>query len=140
MRAIFFFGFAVNEGVGSQQRNNYGIKTTIAVQIGFIGVDQRLGIGQRLVASQEESEGMTNDRLADFVGFREAVDEIKGILDVAVQLGVIRSLQNAAGIDRQGLILRQRSTKLIEYLAIGFFDEILGMLEIFLKTEASKSS
>ena len=81
---------------------------------------------------------MTNDRLTDFVGLREAVDEVEGILHVAVQLLVIRSLQHAARIDRQGFILRQRGAKLIEHLAIGFFDQIVGMLEVFLKTEASE--
>jgi hypothetical protein len=45
LRAIFFFGFTVNEGIGGQEGNDYGIEATIAVQIGFVSVDQSLGIG-----------------------------------------------------------------------------------------------
>ncbi|MDA7907792.1 HEAT repeat domain-containing protein [Akkermansiaceae bacterium] len=96
MRVIFVFWFTVNEGVGSQEGNNHCVKATIAVQIGLFGVDQRPGIREPLVASQEETEGVTNDRLAHFCGFREAVDQVEGIVDLAIQLGVAGAFQYAA--------------------------------------------
>ena len=47
---------------------------------------------------------MPDDALAHALGLGEAVDEVKGIANLAIQLGIARADEFALGADRFGLV------------------------------------
>ena len=130
-------GFAENERIGGEERDDDRIEAAAALDVSLIGIDESFGIGECFVASHEIAEGMADDRLPHLGRFPEALGEVEGVLEFAVQLRIIGSNEIAAGIDGQGF---ENVAQVILWRAFvgSFFEKIFGMLQELLHPVASE--
>ena len=91
--------FSIHDRLRTQQRHDDGLKAAAAADVGSVGVDQRLRVAQQLVATEEEAEGVPDDRLPHTLGFREPVDHVERVGYVAVERCVARAVE-ATGRDQ----------------------------------------
>ena len=75
---------------------------------------------------------------AELTEFRELVVFGTGIFDFAIELGVVGSLEHTTGIHRQGLVYRQSSTKLVEFIPFCRLDQVIRVFQVFLRPIATK--
>ena len=58
-----------------------------------IRVDQGLRLRECFIAAEEESKSLADDRLTGAFRFRQSIDEIQSILDLAVQSWIASAIQ-----------------------------------------------
>lgn len=130
-------GFAVEEGIGGEEGEDDGIEATTTFEISHIGVDQCFGIGKEFVAPHEIAEGMTDDGLTDPGGLAEAFGEIDGVFDLAIEGSVSGSPEISFGVDGK-VFVGVAEIDMVGGFVGPLFDEVVGMLERFLKTIAAE--
>ena len=102
------------------------------MKISTVRIDKGLGIGKHLVATHVKAKGVANNTLTYSIGFGQAIDQVKGISNIAVQGRIASAYQFAERADR--LCLIGGSTILLT----GLCQNVFLMLQRFLKTVAAK--
>ena len=79
---------AVEKRIGGQNGEGKLLHTSFVCNTGFMCVLKSLGITQGFVAAQKESKDVTDKDLLTMGGVSELFDQLKWILDIAIDFGM----------------------------------------------------
>ncbi|MFT7301713.1 MAG: hypothetical protein ACI8UZ_000548 [Akkermansiaceae bacterium] len=130
-------GLAVEEGIGGEEGEDDGVEAAATFNVSGVGVDEGFGIGEEFITAHEVAKGVADDGLADAGGLAEAVGEVEGVCDFAIESGVVGSFEKALGIDGESFV-GVAEIDVIGCFVGAFFEEVVGVFERLLGAEAAE--